>query len=83
MRVGERAVRDERAGAEEIECGGDVVAGFIPVIGQAEKREVREIERDEDERKDQPQGEVAVVPQIERLPCLRAEEGEDCCLRAG
>lgn len=44
---------------------------------------MREVKRDEDERKDQPQGEVAVVPQIERLPCLRAEEGEDCCLRAG
>jgi len=56
MRVRECAVRNERAGAEEVVGGGDVVAGLIPVVGQMEQGEVREIEGDEDQRKDQPQG---------------------------
>jgi hypothetical protein len=49
-------VRNERAGAEEVVGGGDVVAGLIPVVGQMEQGEVREIEGDEDQGKDQPQG---------------------------
>ena len=54
MRVREGAVGNQRAGAEEIVGGGDVVAGLVPVVGQAQQSEVREIEGDEDERKDQP-----------------------------
>jgi hypothetical protein len=68
MGVRERGVRNERAGAEEVPGGGDVVAGFVPVVGKAQQREVGEVERDKDERKDQPQGKVAVVPRIEWLP---------------
>jgi hypothetical protein len=54
MRIGERAVRNERAGAEEIVGGRDVVAGLVPVVGQPQQSEVGEIERDENQRKDQP-----------------------------
>lgn len=68
MGVRDRAVRNQRAGAEEVPGGGNVVAGFVPVVGKAQKREVGEVERDKDERKDQPQGKVAVAPRIEWLP---------------
>ena len=68
MGVGERAVRNQRAGAEEIVGGGDVVTGFVPVVGKAQQREVGEVERDKDERKDQPQGKVPVFLRIEWLP---------------
>lgn len=81
MRVRESAVGDERAGAEEIIGGGDVVAGLVPVVGQVEQGEVREIESDEDQRKDQPQGEGLVWLPTGLLPRGKSEEGDDCCLR--
>ena len=40
MGVGERADGNQRAGAEEVPGGGDVVAGLVPVIGQAKQGEV-------------------------------------------
>jgi hypothetical protein len=52
--VGERAEGNQRAGAEEIVGGRDVIAGLVPVIGQPQQSEVREIECDKDQRKDQP-----------------------------
>jgi len=58
--VGECAVWDERASTEEIIGSGDVIACLVPVIRQVQQREVSEIESNEDERKDQPQGEVLV-----------------------
>jgi hypothetical protein len=81
VRVGEGAVRNERAGAEEIIGGGDVVTGLVPVVGQAQQREVGEIERDEDQRKDQPQGKGLVFLLIKMLPRGKSEEGDDCCPR--
>ena len=81
MRVREGAVRNQRAGAEEIVGSGDVVAGLIPVVGQVQQCEVREIERDEDERKDQPQRKGLVYLRVEGLPRAKSEEGKDCCLR--
>jgi hypothetical protein len=38
---------DERAGAEEIPRGGDVVAGLVPEIGKAQQREMRKNDRNE------------------------------------
>ena len=38
MSVGEGGLRDEGAGAEEIPGGGDVVAGLVPEVGEAEER---------------------------------------------
>ena len=61
MRVGERAVRNQRAGAEEIVGGRNVVAGLVPVVGEPQQGEVRQIEGDKDERKDQPQGKWLVI----------------------
>jgi hypothetical protein len=86
VRVRECAVGNERAGAEEIVGGGDVVASLIPVVGQAEQGEVREIESDEDQREDQPQGKGLVFPLIGWLPIGllsrgKSEEGNDCRLR--
>jgi hypothetical protein len=75
------AERNQRAGAEEIVRSGDVVAGFVPVVGQPQQGEMGEIECDEDERKDQPQGEVLVYLLIGLLPRGKSEEGEDCRLR--
>ena len=48
--VGEGGMRDQRAGAEEIERGRDVVAGFVPEPGQREQRIMGEIDRNEEER---------------------------------
>jgi hypothetical protein len=79
--VGERAVGNQRAGAEEIVGGRDVVAGLVPVVGEPQQGEVREIESDEDERKDQPQGEGLVSLRIGFVPRGKSEEGDDCCLR--
>jgi hypothetical protein len=81
VRVRKCAVRDERAGAEEIVGGGNVVAGLIPVVGQVEQGEVREIESDEDQRKDQPQGKGLVRLPIGLLSRGKSEEGNDCRLR--
>jgi hypothetical protein len=79
--VGESAEGNQRAGAEEIVGGGDVVAGFIPVVGQPQQGEVGEIECDKDQRKDQPQGKVLVYLLAGLLPRGKSEEGEDCRLR--
>jgi hypothetical protein len=84
--VRECAVGNERAGAEEVVSDRNVVAGLVPVVGQVEQGEVREIEADEDERKDQPQGKGLVLPLIGWLPIGllsrgKSEEGDDCCLR--
>ena len=91
VRVRKRAVGNERAGAEEVVGGRDVVAGLVPVVGQVEQGEVREVKSDEDEGKDQPQGKGLVCLPIRRLPTGwlptrrlsrgKSKEGDDCCLR--
>jgi hypothetical protein len=81
VRIRERAVWNQRAGAEEIVGGRDIVAGLVPVVGEAQQREVGEIEGDKDERKDQPQGEGLVALRIGFVPRGKSEEGDDCCLR--
>ena len=55
MGVRQRGMRDERAGAKEIEGRGDVVAGLVPVIGEAKQRPVRDEDGREGEREDSPQ----------------------------
>jgi hypothetical protein len=60
MRVRERAGGYQGAGPEKIVGGGNVVAGLVPVVGQAQQSEVGEVECDEDQRKDQPQREGLV-----------------------
>jgi hypothetical protein len=81
MRVRERAEGNQRAGAEKIVSGGYVVASLVPVVGQAQQGEVREIECDKDQRKDQPQRKGLAYLLIGVLPRGRSEEGEDCRLR--
>jgi hypothetical protein len=75
MRIRERAVRDECAGAEKVVCSRNVVAGLVPVVGQAQQREMGEIECDKDQREDQPEGEALVS----RLSG-GSEKGDDFCL---
>ena len=60
MGVSESGGGNQGAGAEEIPGGGNVVAGFIPVIGQAEQGQVGQVERREDDREDHPQRERRV-----------------------
>jgi hypothetical protein len=81
MRVAECAEGNQRAGAEEIVGGRDIVAGLVPIVGQTQQREVREIERDKNQRKDQPQREGLVLLLMGWLLRGKSEEGEDCCLR--
>ena len=84
MRIRERAEWNQCAGAEEVVGGGDVIAGLVPVVGQVQQGEVREIECDEDQRKDQPERKGLVyllILLIGVLPRGKSEEGEDCCLR--
>jgi hypothetical protein len=81
MSVRERAERNHCAGAEEIVSGGYVVAGLVPIVGQAQQGEMREVECDKDQRKDQPQRKGLVYLLIGMLPRGRSEEGEDCRLR--
>jgi hypothetical protein len=81
MSVRERAERNHCAGAEEIVSGGYVVAGLVPIVGQAQQGEMREVECDKDQRKDQPQRKGLVYLLIGVLPRGRSEEGEDCRLR--
>ena len=56
MGVGQRGDGNQRAGAEEVPGGGNVVAGLVPVVGQAQQGEVAGIERRKDHRKDHPGG---------------------------
>jgi hypothetical protein len=81
MRIRERAEWNQCAGAEEVVGGGDVIAGLVPVVGQVQQGEVREIECDEDQRKDQPQRKGLIYLLFGVLPRGKSEEGEDCCLR--
>ena len=86
MRIGDGGVGHQRAGAQEIEGSGNVVPGLVPVVGKPEQRKVREVERDKDQRKDQPQGKVLVLLLIRPfigLCSLSSEEGNDGCLRQG
>ena len=48
--VGDGGLRDQGAGAEEVQRGGDVIAAFVPEVGEAEESEVAKVDRDEEER---------------------------------
>ncbi len=56
--VGDGGLRDEGAGAEEVPRGGDVVAGLVPEVGEAEEGEVGEVDGDEEERVEHPERDV-------------------------
>ena len=58
MRVGEGGLGNERAGAEEVPRGGDVVAGLVPEVGEAEEGDVREIDGREEQGIEHPQRDV-------------------------
>ncbi len=45
--------------AEEVPGGGDVVASFVPEVGEAEEAKVREVDGDEEERIEHPERDVA------------------------
>jgi hypothetical protein len=57
--VGDGSLRDQGDGAKEVPCSRNVVAGFVPEIREAEKAIVREIDADEEERVQHPEGDVA------------------------
>ena len=59
MRVGRGGDGDQRAGAEEVPRRGDVVAGLVPEVGQAQQREVGKIDGGEEDRVEHPQREWA------------------------
>ena len=69
MSVGQRGIRDQRAGAEEVERRGNVVASLIPEIGQPHQRQMREENEGVDDRKNNPGGNgfVAVLAKKELL----------------
>ncbi len=69
--VGESGCGDQRAGAEEVPCRGNVVAGLVPVVGQAQQREMGQIERHEDDREDHPERQRPIQPRIE--DCSQAQ----------
>ncbi len=56
MSVGQGRIRDQRAGTEEIECSGNVVARLIPEIGQPHQRQMGEQNERVDDRKNNPGG---------------------------
>ena len=56
--VGLSGLGDQAAGAEEVPCGGDVVAGFVPKIGKSKEGVVREIDGDEEQRIEHPERDV-------------------------
>ena len=58
MGVGDSGLWDEGSGAEEIPGGGDVIAGLVPEVGEAEEGEVREEDGYEEEREEHPEGDV-------------------------
>jgi hypothetical protein len=58
MGVADGGMRDQRAGTEEIVGRGDVVAGLVPEVGQAEERPVGEKDGEEEERKESPKQEA-------------------------
>ena len=60
MTVGQSTRRNHIAGAKEIIGRRDVVTRLVPVVGQAQQGEVREVDTNKEQREDQPQGERAV-----------------------
>ena len=62
MRVAESGVGDQRSGAKEIIRCRNVVAGFVPVVGQAQQRRMSEVDADENEGEDLPQVEGPQLP---------------------
>ena len=58
MGVGESGLRDQRAGAEEVPRGRDVVAGLVPEVRQAKERDVREVDGGEEQRIKHPERDV-------------------------
>ena len=65
-------VGNQRAGAEEVPCGRDVVAGLIPVVGQPQQREVAGIERHEHDWKNHPERKGRVQPGLDQSSQGRA-----------
>ncbi len=57
--VGGGGLGDEGAGAEEVPGGGDVVAGLVPEVGEAEEGVVGEVDGYEEERVEHPERDVA------------------------
>jgi hypothetical protein len=52
------SLRDKSACAEEVPGGGNVIAGFVPEVGEAEEAKVREVDADEEERIEHPERDV-------------------------
>jgi hypothetical protein len=60
MGIGLGARRNHVAGAKEVVRCGDIVAGLIPVVGQAQQGQVREVDAHEQQREDEPERQRAV-----------------------
>jgi hypothetical protein len=51
-------LRDQGAETEEVPGGGDVVAGFVPEVGETKEPIVREVHSDKEERIEHPERDV-------------------------
>ena len=60
MSVGQGGRRNHIAGAKEVIRGGDVITCFVPVVRQAQQGQVREVDADEKQGEDEPEGQRAV-----------------------
>ena len=60
MRIGQGGRRNHVAGAKEVIGCGDVVSRFVPVVRQAQQGQVREVDADEEQGKDEPEGQRTV-----------------------
>ena len=56
MSIGQGSRGNHVAGAKEIVGRGDVVTSFVPVVRQAQQRQVRQVDAHEQQGEDQPQG---------------------------
>ncbi len=53
MRVGERGVRNQRTGQQQIARRGNEVAGFVPEVRQSQQRQMGNEQAGEEERVDE------------------------------
>jgi len=60
MPIGQGARWNHIPGAKEVVRCGDIVTGLIPVVGQAQQGQVREVDTHEQQREDQPERQQAV-----------------------
>ncbi len=60
MSVGQGGRRNHVAGAKEVIGSGDVITRLVPVVRQAQQGQVREVDANEEQGKDEPEGQWTV-----------------------